>query len=46
MRKGGKIAAVAVYVACLGLLPVAAQATPGSGVTGTVLAQGTMSDGF
>ncbi|MGH3980625.1 MAG: cupin domain-containing protein [Pseudonocardiaceae bacterium] len=46
MRKAGKIAAVAVYATALGLLPAAAQATPGSGVTGTVLAQGTTNSGF
>lgn len=30
----------------MGLFPVAAQATPGSGVTAAVLAQGTTDDGF
>jgi quercetin dioxygenase-like cupin family protein len=39
-----KIAATAVVAACLGLLPTAAQATPTSGVTGTVLARGTIAD--
>lgn len=46
MRRFGKIAAVAVGAAGLVLLPVAAQATPGSGVTATVLAQGAADDGF
>jgi quercetin dioxygenase-like cupin family protein len=44
MRRMRKIAATAVVAACLGLLPTAAQATPTSGVTGTVLARGTIAD--
>ncbi|MDT7597595.1 MAG: hypothetical protein QOJ06_3141 [Pseudonocardiales bacterium] len=39
-----KISATAVAAACMGLLPTAAQATPTSGVTGTVLARGTITD--
>ncbi|MGH3692804.1 MAG: cupin domain-containing protein [Pseudonocardiaceae bacterium] len=35
---------MAVIAVGLGLLPTAAQATPASGVAGTVLAQGTMRD--
>ncbi|MCZ4121200.1 cupin domain-containing protein [Streptomyces sp. H39-S7] len=39
-------AAVAGCVAALGLLPSAAVATPGSGVTATVLAKGTSAEGL
>ncbi|MDQ4020571.1 MAG: cupin domain-containing protein [Actinomycetota bacterium] len=46
MIKVRKIAAIALCGAGLGLLPVAAQATPASGVTASVLAQGTTDDGF
>ncbi len=44
MRGMWKIPAMAVMVVGLGLLTTAAQATPASGVTGTVLARGTMTD--
>lgn len=46
MRDLGKIAALALCGAGLSLLPVAAQAAPSSGVTATVLAQGTTDDSF
>lgn len=46
MSKVVQIAAIALCGVGLGLLPVAAQATPGSGVTASVLAQGTTDDGF
>jgi quercetin dioxygenase-like cupin family protein len=39
-----KISAMVVVVSGLSLLPTAAQATPASRVTGTVLARGTMTD--
>jgi quercetin dioxygenase-like cupin family protein len=41
-----KLAVAALCAAGLGVLPSAAQATPGTGVSATVLATGTMADGF
>lgn len=46
MRGMRKISAIALVAVGLGLLPTAAQATPASRVTGTVLARGTMTDHF
>ncbi|HEX8935583.1 MAG TPA: hypothetical protein VF788_15635, partial [Pseudonocardiaceae bacterium] len=46
MRGMRKVLAAAVVAAGLVLLPTAAQATPASGVTGTILARGTMTDHF
>ena len=46
MRKLRRITGVAVCAVSLGVLPAAAQATPSSGVTATVLAQGTTDGGF
>ncbi len=44
MRHIGRAAVITVSAAALGLLSAAAQATPGSKVTGTVLAQGSTPD--
>jgi quercetin dioxygenase-like cupin family protein len=44
MRHIGKVALIAVSAAAVGLLSGAAQATPDSKVTGTVLAQGSTPD--
>lgn len=44
MRHIGRIAVIAASAAALGLLSAAAQATPGSRVTGTVVAQGITPD--
>ncbi|MEU0301414.1 cupin domain-containing protein [Streptomyces sp. NPDC006175] len=41
-----KVMLVGVCVAALGLLPAAAVATPGSGVSGTVVAEGTSEGGL
>ena len=46
MRRLPRIAGVAVCAVGLGVLPAAAQATPASGVTATVLAQGTTDGGL
>ncbi|MEU3463195.1 cupin domain-containing protein [Streptomyces sp. NPDC006733] len=45
-RRIRRASAVAGCVAALGLLPSAALATPGSGVTATVLAKGTTAEGL
>ena len=44
MRHIGRIAVIAVSAAAVGLLSASAQATPGSNMTGTVLAQGNTPD--
>lgn len=46
MRGTRKISTMVVIAAGFALLPAAAQAAPASGVTGTILARGTMADQF